>query len=171
VGAGLIGPAADLPSVRQRRPTSETHLTKTVKVPQPRTLGHVVASRQLRLPGEPKRTVTVRIRLPRRLRNGWDWGCPVEITGLDAPKIRYLFGVDAFQALQLGLDYIAIRTSTAGVRPFWFEPEDGTGFTRSLPSYLPVAVQQKLQALVDKAGVQWARQQKRKATRRRRKRS
>jgi hypothetical protein len=146
-------------------------LAKAVKVPKPRTLGQVIAARQLRMPGEPKRTVTIRIGLPRRLRDGWDWGCPVEITGLDAPSIRYVFGVDAFQALQLGLDYIAIRTSTAKVRPFWFEPEHGAGFTRSLPSYLPPAAQEKLQVLVDKAGLRWANQQKRQATRRRRKSS
>jgi hypothetical protein len=146
-------------------------LAKAIKVPKPRTLGHVVAARQLRVPGEPKRTVMVRIGLPRRLRGGWDWGCPVEITGLDAPRIRYVFGVDAFQALQLGLDYIAIRTSTAMLRPFWFEPEDGAGFTRSLPSYLPLAAQQELQALVDNAGVRWLNRQKRRAARRRRKSS
>jgi hypothetical protein len=147
-------------------------LAKAVKVPKPRTLGQVIAARQLRVPGEPKRTVTIRIGLPRRLRDGWDWGCPVEITGLDAPSIRYVFGVDAFQALQLGLDYIAIRTSTATVRPFWFEPEHGPGFTRSLfPSYLPLAAQEKLQVLVDKAVLRWANQQKRQATRRRRKSS
>jgi hypothetical protein len=144
-------------------------LAKAVKVPKPRTLGQVVAARQLHVPGEPKRTVTIRIGLPRRLRDGWDWGCPVEITGLDAPSIRYVFGVDAFQSLQLGLDYIAIRTSTAKARPFWFVPEDGAGFTRSLPTYLPLAAQQKLQALVEKAGVRWANQRQRQATRRRRK--
>jgi hypothetical protein len=146
-------------------------LAKAVKFPTPRTLGHVVAARQLRVPGEPKRTVTVRIGLPRRLRGGWDWGCPVEITGLDAPRIRYVFGVDAFQALQLGLDYIAIRTSTAAVGPYWFEPEGGAGFTRSLPSYLPLADQQELQALVEKAGERWGNRQKRRATLRRRKSS
>ena len=146
-------------------------MAKPVKVPKPRTLGHVVATRQLRVPGEPKRTVTVRIGLPRRLRGGWDWGCPVEITGLDAPRIRYVFGVDAFQALQLGLDYIAIRTSTAAVGPYWFEPVGGGGFTRSLPSYLPLADQQELQALVDKAVEHWGNRQKRRVTGRRRKSS
>jgi hypothetical protein len=146
-------------------------LAKAVKVPKPRTLGHVVAARQLRVPSEPKRTVTVRIGLPRRLRGGWDWGCPVEITGLDAPRIRYVFGVDAFQALQLGLDYSAMRMSTAAVGPYWFEPADGAGFTRSLPSYLPLTDQRELQALVDKVVEHWGNRQKRRATRQRRKSS
>jgi hypothetical protein len=57
------------------------------------------------------------------------------------------------------------------LRPFWFEPEDGAGFTRSLPSYLPLAAQQELQALVDNAGVRWLNRQKRRAARRRRKSS
>jgi hypothetical protein len=146
-------------------------LANTVNVPKPRTLGRVVAERVLRVPGQPKRKVSVRIGLPRRLGGGWDWGCPVEITGLDAPRIRYVFGVDAFQALQLGLDYIAMRTSTAVVGPYWFEPEGGAGFTRSLPTYLPLADQQRLQVLVDKAGERWGKRQERRATHRRRKSS
>ena len=143
-------------------------MAKAVKVPKPRALGHIVAARRLHLPGEPKHTVTVRIGLPRRLRDGWDWGCPVEITGLGAPRIRYVFGVDAFQALQLGLDYIAVRTSTGPVAPYWFEPGGGAGFTQALPSYLPRAAQEQLQALVDRAGERWGTRQKRRATRRRR---
>jgi hypothetical protein len=121
------------------------------------------------MPGPSKRTVTIRIGLPRRLRHGWDWGCPVEIVGLDAPRLRYVFGVDAFQALQLGLEYIAIRTSTVSVRPYWFEPEDGGGFTRSLPSYLPLPVQQELQAIVNKTSERWLKRQGRRAGRGRRK--
>ncbi len=100
-----------------------------------------------------------------------DWGCPVEIVGLDEPRIRYVFGVDAFQALQLGLEYIAIRMSTGRLRPFWFEPEDGSGFTRSLPSYLPLEAQQELQALVEKASVRWVNRRRQRAGSRRRKNS
>jgi hypothetical protein len=95
----------------------------------------------------------------------------VEISGLGPPSLRYIFGIDAFQALQLGLDYIAIRTSTAALRPFWFEPGDSCGFSRSIPDYLPPATQRKLQAVIDRAGARWAKEQKRAASRRRRRKS
>jgi hypothetical protein len=136
------------------------------RVPVPRKLGRAIAVRRPRVPGHPARAVTVRIGTPRRLGGGWDWGCPVEISGLGAPRLRYVFGVDAFQALQLGLDYIAIRTAAAEPRPFLFEREDGGCFTRSLPTYLPVATQKRLQGLIDQAGGRWARKKKRSGTRR-----
>jgi hypothetical protein len=141
-------------------------LGKPIRAPRPRTVGRVVATRHLHLPGQAGLPVTIRIGAPRRLADGWDWGCPVEIRGLDAPQLRYVFGVDAFQALQLGLDYIAIRTSTSALRPYLFEPEDGAWFSRSLPSYLPLKMQQDLQAVIDKAGERWTDRQKRRAARR-----
>jgi hypothetical protein len=137
-----------------------------LRVPVPRKLGRAIAVRRLRVPGHPARAVTVRIGTPRPLGGGWDWGCPVEISGLGAPRLCYIFGVDAFQALQLGLDYIAIRTAAAKPRPFLFEREDGGCFTRSLPTYLPVATQKRLQRLIDQAGDRWGRKQKRSGTRR-----
>jgi hypothetical protein len=157
--------------VRQRRHSLEAFLAKAIRAPRPRTVGRVIATRHLHLPSLPGRPVTIRIGVPRRLSDGWDWGCPVEIHGLDAPQLRYVFGVDAFQALQLGLDYIAIRTSTGELHPYLFEPEDGPGFSRSLPSYLPLKTQQELQAVIDQAGERWAAGQKRRPARRSRKQS
>ena len=145
-------------------------MPKVTRIPVPRKLGRVVAVRRLRVPGHPAQAVTIRIGAPRRLKGGWDWGCPVEISGMEAPRLRYVFGIDAFQALQLGLDYIAIRTAAARLRPFLFEPEDGGGFTRSLPTFLPIATQQRLQALIDQAGDRWARKQKGSSARRKRRR-
>jgi hypothetical protein len=82
---------------------------------------------------------------------------------MGTPELRYVFGIDAFQALQLSLDYIAIRMAAAVPRPFLFEREDRGCFTRSLPTYLPAATQKRLQMLIDKAGDRWARKQKRSA--------
>ena len=83
------------------------------------------------------------------------------------PRLRYGLGVDAFQALQLSLDYIANRIAKAKPRPFLFEREDGGWFTRSLPMFLPVKAQQSLQRLIDEAALRWARKQKRSAKQRR----
>ena len=127
-----------------------------VSRPVPENLGRVIAVRRLRVPGHPTRAVTVRIGVPRRLGGGWDWGCPIEISGLGAPRLRYGLGVDAFQALQLSLDYIANRIAKAKPRPFLFEREDGGWFTRSLPT-LPVKRQQSLQRVIDQAELRWVR--------------
>jgi hypothetical protein len=43
-----------------------------------------------------------------------------------------VYGVDAFQALQLGLDYIGIRVATSIPQPFQFEPGDEAGFRASI---------------------------------------
>jgi hypothetical protein len=136
------------------------------RTPVPQKLGRAVAVRRLRVPGKPARAVTIRIGIPRRLGGGWDWGCPVEISGLGPPRLRYIFGVDAFQALQLGLEYIAIRTSAAKPRPFLFEREDAGYFTRSFPTYLPIATQKRLLALIERALVRWLRKRSSPGTRR-----
>jgi hypothetical protein len=145
-------------------------MAKAPRIPVPRKLGRAVAIRRLRLPGYPARAVVVRIGAPRRLGGGWDWGCPVEISGIGAPRLRYVFGVDAFQALQLGLDYIAIRTAAARPRPFLFGRKDGGCFTRSLPTNLPLATQKRLLGLIDQAVDRWARNQKRSWAHRKRRR-
>ena len=143
-------------------------MTRVPRSPVPRKLGRAIAVRRLRVPGHPARAVTIRIGAPRRLRGGWDWGCPVEITGLGAPRLRYVFGIDAFQALQLGLDYVAIRVAAAKPRPFLFERDDGGCFSRSLPTYLPVENQERLQVLIDKAVDRWGPKARRSRSRRRR---
>ena len=85
---------------------------------------------------------------------------------MGAPHLRYGLGVDAFQALQLSLDYIANRIAKAKPRPFLYDREDGGWFTRSLPM-LPVKTQQNLQRLIDQAELRWARKQKRSTKQRR----
>jgi hypothetical protein len=78
--------------------------------------------------------------------------------------LRYIFGVDAFQALQLGLNYIAVRVATADPRPFWFQAADGAGFARSIPTFLPLATQRRLERMIDQAAERWARRQQLGAT-------
>jgi hypothetical protein len=95
--------------------------------------------------------VVVRLGAPRKLGGGWDWGCPVEIRGLDEPHLRYIYGVDAFQALQLGMDYIAIRVATTVPQPFQFEPGDEAGFSDSISRYLPLKTRRQLEALSKQA--------------------
>ena len=136
-------------------------MAKAVRVPRPRSLGQVVAVRRLQRYGEPGHPVIVRIGVPRKLRGGWDWGCPVEIHGLDAPHLRYVFGVDAFQALQLGLDYIAIQLATNIPQPFLFERGDEAGFGDAVGRYLPARTRRKLATLSERVISRRAKKQRR----------
>jgi hypothetical protein len=145
-------------------------MARVPRNPKPRTLGRAVAVRRLRVPRHPGQVVTIRIGVPRRLGGGWDWGCPVEISGMGAPRLRYVFGIDAFQALQLSFDYIAIRTAAAKPRPFLFDKDDGGCVTRSLPTYLPVKRLARLEALIDAEVARWARSQQRASALRKRQR-
>lgn len=119
--------------------------------------------RKLRIPGRPSRAVLIRIGAPRRLRDGWDWGCPVEIDGLDEPQRTYIFGADGIQALQLALEYITARVTNAGTPVVWFENGDDGGFTRSIPLVLPQRDRRMLTIAIDQAGRRWAKRMERRA--------
>ena len=70
-------------------------------------LGPVIAERTLTL--KPGKTVAVRLGLPYTPdefpKESW---CPYQITGLGSGKIRYVVGIDAFQALWLALQTIGV---------------------------------------------------------------
>lgn len=51
--------------------------------------------------------------------SGGDWRCPVQITGIGEDEVRYAFGVDPLQALQLALQM-------AGARLFAAQGRSGT---------------------------------------------
>jgi hypothetical protein len=85
--------------------------------------------------------------------------------------LRYVFGVDAFQALQLGLNYIATRLTAADPPPFWFKPTEGAGFARSIPTFLPLVTQRRLEQMIDQVGLRWAKRQKRATAPRSRRKS
>jgi hypothetical protein len=137
-------------------------LKKTVRAPRPCSIGRVIAVRHLRRRGVPGHPVVVRVGIPRKLRGGWDWGCPVEIRGLGEPRLRYVYGVDAFQALQLGMDYIGIRVATSIPQPFQFEAGDGGGFSDSIRKYFPLKTRRKLEALSQQSGARASKQKRRR---------
>jgi hypothetical protein len=73
-------------------------------------LGEVVATRTLSvIDGENRKEVKVLLGKPRKSSDGDDYACPVQIRGLGNEKIRSVVGVDAFQAIQLAMKYIAVE--------------------------------------------------------------
>jgi hypothetical protein len=67
-------------------------------------IGQEIASRRLILKcGEVTTQVLVRIGLPYPVQDQLSFHCPFEITGFGERRLGYAVGVDAIQALQLGM--------------------------------------------------------------------
>lgn len=75
------------------------------------TVGKVVAERTLDL--ESGERVIVRIGKPRKFRGNDSYFCPIEVRWPDRARISYSGGVDAMQALHLGLQMIGTRLYTS----------------------------------------------------------
>jgi hypothetical protein len=74
-------------------------------------IGTVIAERQLRLDADSDVPITVLMGIPQKF--GTDQGqyyvCPMQIRGLGDERVIGAQGVDAFQALQLGMQRIGIE--------------------------------------------------------------
>lgn len=74
-------------------------------------VGTVIATRELTL-GD-GRKVTVTLGRPEKCSDSADYYCPYQITGLGNERVRYAGGVDAIQAIQLGLNMIGADLYTS----------------------------------------------------------
>lgn len=75
------------------------------------SVGDVIATRHLFIANEPNRQIVVRMGRPQPWANphGEDYFCPFQIVGLGNEAVKYAAGVDAFQAVELGLRMIGIE--------------------------------------------------------------
>jgi hypothetical protein len=74
-------------------------------------LGVVIAERKLQIEADGNAVVTVSMGTPQKFgadENAY-YVCPIQIRGLGDEKVRGAKGVDAFQALQLGMQLIGIE--------------------------------------------------------------
>lgn len=72
----------------------------------------MIAERELqaRTPDGSVRTVIVRLGKPYpETEAGGEWGCPIQIIGLDDDDVFVAYGYDGVQALQLALEIIGAR--------------------------------------------------------------
>ena len=72
-------------------------------------LGPIVAERILTVEGTPSVQITVLMGAPRIGAENGDYVCPVQILGIGDEKVWGVYGVDAFQAMQLGLEIIGVE--------------------------------------------------------------
>jgi hypothetical protein len=96
--------------------------------------------------GEP---VVIEIGVPRRRRVG-EWACPYRITGLDSNRIRYCFGFDAIQALQIVNQAIWRDLEPYEEKLSWVGEPGDTGFFRYYPATMGVKHARQVEAAIDR---------------------
>jgi len=72
-----------------------------------KSVGNIIASRELLLDGEQKATAL--IGKPRRLPGSDDWYCPNQIIGIGSEEVKCICGVDPMQALVLSLQMVGAQ--------------------------------------------------------------
>jgi hypothetical protein len=104
---------------RSRNPAKVTDMARPL-LPLPRVvpLGRVIATRRFRLHRQPGTIVELRIGTPREMDQAAY--CPVQLVGLGDEKVRRIFGVDTFQALQLAFHYLEPMLLQYGGRLRWY---------------------------------------------------
>jgi hypothetical protein len=98
-------------------------------------IGEVVASRalaMLRDQGAPSEVLV--LGKPQKLPDHSDYYCPYQIKGAGDEKVRYVCGIDPFQALQLALSTVGVELEVLnkelGGRLRWeCDPAAGLGFS------------------------------------------
>ena len=126
----------------------------------------MAARRVFQKPGKSKRPVVLTIGVPQPVA-GSDWGCAVQITGLDRPlsRPRLVFGVDALQALHLAMQFATVAVETSGHELEWLGEAGDLGLPKFLPNYLPKPQQDRLERLVDRELARFYAATKRRADR------
>jgi hypothetical protein len=121
------------------------------------------------LSGKP---VVVTLGVPRPV-PGSDWGCPLQITGLNTTwrRPKYVFGIDGFQALHLAMQGAGEVLESARQKLQWLGQTEYLGIPKFLP-WLPRPQEARLEAMVEREITRWVRRAERahkaKASKRRR---
>lgn len=99
------------------------------------SVGPVIATRLLSLARDKKavQAITVRLGRPKRMPGTSDYYCPYQIAGIGSEKIKYVAGIDAFQAIQLamgriGTDLWALNQECQGKLRWEGDERGGLGF-------------------------------------------
>lgn len=128
----------------------------TKRFAAPRTIRRIAARRVFESStGKP---VVLTIGVPERV-PGSDWGCAVQITGLDTGwrRPRYVFGIDGLQALHLAIQGADAVLQTAKPDLAWYAGEDGDlGMPKFIP-FLPKRQKDRLEALVQREALKFWR--------------
>jgi hypothetical protein len=108
----------------------------------------IIAKRNLSQAGSDV-PVVIEIGVPRRRRVG-EWACPYRIRGLGGDRIRYCFGFDAVQALQIVNQAIWRDLEPYGEKLSWVGEPGDRGFFRYYPAYLGTKHARQVEAAIDR---------------------
>ena len=114
----------------------------------PRTIRRIAARRVFQSPAG--KAVVVTLGVPQPV-PGSDWGCALQITGLDTAwrRPKYVFGVDGLQALYLAMQGAGIALESANVPLEWLGQSEDLGMPKFLPM-LPKPELDRLEAMVER---------------------
>ena len=89
---------------------------------------------------------------------GSDWGCPLQITGLNTiwGRPKYVFGIDGLQALHLAMKCADAVLRSSKLKLEWLGQTDDSGMPKFLPS-LPKPHQGRLEAMVERVATKFLR--------------
>ena len=127
----------------------------------PRTIRRIAARRVFQSAnGKP---VVLTIGVPQRV-PGSDWGCPLQITGLNTSwrRPRYVFGIDALQALHLAIKCADAELESAKPKLAWLGEKGDLGMPKFLPE-LPKPHRDRLEALMEREATKFWRHVERPA--------
>jgi len=93
---------------------------------------------------------------------GSDWGCAVQITGLNSGwrRPRYVFGIDGLQALHLAMKCAAAVLESTKPELAWLGEKGDLGMPKFLPD-LPKPQQNRLEAMVEREATKFWRRAER----------
>ena len=96
----------------------------------PRTIRRIAARRVFQSANEKPVVLTIGVPQPVP---GSDWGCVVQITGLNSGwrRPRYVFGIDGLQALHLAMKCAAAVLETAKPQLAWLGEKGDLGMPQS----------------------------------------
>jgi hypothetical protein len=121
----------------------------------PARIHRIAARRVFKTPnGKP---VVLTIGVPQPV-PGSDWGCALQITGLNTGwhRPRYVFGIDGLQALHLAMQCAGVELESAKVKLEWLGQAECLGMPRFLPA-LPKLQQDRLAAMVEREAIRFWR--------------
>ena len=122
-----------------------SHMSKSFAAPP--TIRRIAARRVYRAPsGKP---VVVTLGVPQPV-PGSDWGCPLQITGLNTTwrRPKYVFGIDSFQALHLAIQDAGVVLESARQKLEWLGQTEDLGMPKFLP-WLPKPQQDRLETMIE----------------------
>jgi hypothetical protein len=121
----------------------------------PPRIRRIAARRVFKAPsGKP---VVITLGVPQAV-PGSDWGCPLQITGLNTiwRRPKYVFGIDGLQALCLAMKCADAELLSSKLKLEWLGQTDDLGMPKFLPS-LPKPYQHRLEAMVEREATRFWR--------------